>query len=64
MRSKIIIVTSMVLMGHENELEDRLSELGPGWRVTAATTSMISMEPGSDFQRVHYCTTVVVEHDP
>ena len=69
MNQKVIIVRSMNLTP-EDELEEKLNELGEGWRVVSATTAaalqgtMDIDAPGKFFgvaRHIYFVTTAVVE---
>ncbi len=70
MNQKVIIVSS-INFTPEEELERRLQELGDGWRITSATTS-IALHGTMDYKtescwrpgaarHAYYVTTVIVE---
>jgi len=73
MKQKVIIVSSVNLTP-EDELEKRLQELGRGWRVVSATTSL-ALHGTMDYRtetswmngiarHAYYVTTVIVERAP
>lgn len=73
MDQKVIIVSSHNFTPEE-ELEKRLEELGEGWRVVSATTSLAThgtMDYRTESARMdgiarhtYYVTTVIVERKP
>ena len=73
MKQKVIIVSSLNFTP-EDELENRLQELGKGWRVVSASTSL-ALHGTMDYRtetswmngiarHAYYVTTVIVERAP
>ena len=73
MKQKVIIVGSLNFTPEE-ELEKRLQDLGDGWHVTSATTS-IALHGTMDYKtescwmpgvarHAYYVTTAIVEQTP
>ncbi|KKW21296.1 MAG: hypothetical protein UY71_C0001G0012 [Parcubacteria group bacterium GW2011_GWB1_52_7] len=73
MKQKVIIVRSLNFTP-EDELENRLQELGKGWRVVSASTSL-ALHGTMDYRtetswmngiarHAYYVTTVIVERAP
>jgi len=73
MKQKVIIVRSLNFTP-EDELENRLQELGEGWRVVSASTSLAlhgTMDHRTETswmyriaRHAYYVTTVIVERAP
>lgn len=67
---KVIVVTSMNTTP-EDEIANRLAELGDGWHITSATTTMTAVgtmdidEPGKVLLgvavHIYYATTLILE---